>query len=62
MKTYKITEYRPATLKWEYMVSAETEDEAREIVMRGDISSSDFDFIEDETDSGYYEINEEYTN
>jgi hypothetical protein len=58
MKTYKITEYRPATLKWEYTVEAETEEEALESVMRGDISSSNFDFEEEYETTGEFEVEE----
>jgi hypothetical protein len=64
MKTYTIIEYRPATLRWEYTVSAETKDEALEIVMRGDVSSDDFSFEEtpDYHSKGEFEITEELPN
>jgi hypothetical protein len=62
MKTYTIIEYRPATLRWEYTVSAETKEEALEIVMRGDVDSDDFSFEEDPEITGEFEITEELPN
>jgi hypothetical protein len=62
MKTYTIIEYRPATLRWEYTVSAETKEEALEIVMRGDVDSDDFSFEEDHEITGEFEITEELPN
>jgi hypothetical protein len=64
MKTYTIIEYRPATLRWKYTVSAETKDEALMIVMMGDVDSENFSFEEtpDSNSKGEFEIIEELPN
>jgi hypothetical protein len=48
MKQYKVTEYRTALAMTEYVVSADSEDEAISIVQSGEVDPSDFGFtIED---------------
>lgn len=62
MKQYKVTEYRPAMAMWEYVVEAETEDEAISMVETdGTIEPSDFEFIIEDNDEElppHYEVTE----
>lgn len=62
MKQYKVTEYRPAMAIWEYVVEAETEDEAISMVENNtNVEPSDFEFIIEDNDEelpSHYEVTE----
>jgi hypothetical protein len=44
MKEFIITETRPATVTWTYQVAAETEDEALELAINGEVAPVHFDY------------------
>jgi hypothetical protein len=55
MKTFRIIETRPATAYWEYVVEAETEEQALEKVFSSQIEADDFGYEMDEDDDGNVE-------
>jgi hypothetical protein len=59
MKTFIVTETRPATYYWEYKVEAETAEEALDKVLNGDVEANDSYAEEDESEDSDYEIIEE---
>ena len=56
MKEYRIIESRPATYYWEYIVTANNEEEALHKVLDGNIEASETWVEEDEGEDSDYEI------
>ena len=53
---FKIVESRPATYYWEYIVEAESETEALEKILSGDIAASESYVEEGDGDESDFEI------
>lgn len=60
MKTFRITEEAPVVCTWMYIVEAETEEEALELVTNGDIEAVDMNIEVDYEETEFiYHIEEE---
>jgi hypothetical protein len=60
MKTFRITEEAPVVCAWMYIVEAETEEEALELVTNGDVEAVDMSIeIDYENTDFTYNIEEE---
>lgn len=55
-KEFRIIESRPATYYWEYIVEAETETEALNMVLDGEVESTEAWAEESESDESDFEI------
>jgi len=51
MKTFKIIEEAPVTCVWTYIVEAETEEEALELVTNGDVEAAEMNIEVDYEDA-----------
>lgn len=58
MQTFKIIESRPATYYWEYIVEAENETEALNMVLEGEIEAEETYVEESEGEESDYEISQ----
>ena len=58
MKEYRIIESRPATYYWEYIVEAETQTEALNKVLEGEIEAESTYVEESEDEDSDYEISD----
>jgi hypothetical protein len=58
MQTFKIIESRPATYYWEYIVEAENETEALNMVLEGEIEAESTYVEESEGEESDYEISQ----
>ncbi len=56
MKEYRIIESRPATYYWEYIVKANSETEALNMVLDGNIEADESWVDEDEGEDSDYEV------
>lgn len=59
MPVYYITETKPAILRWEFVVTAETEEEALHKVMDGQVDPTEHFTDEDPFESSEYSVEEE---
>jgi hypothetical protein len=60
MKTFVITEEAPVICIWTYIVEAETEEEALELVTNGDVEAAEMNIEVDYEDAEFtYHIEEE---
>jgi hypothetical protein len=55
---FKITESRPATYYWEYIVEAKNETEALNQVLEGDIEAESSYVVESDSDESDFEISD----
>ena len=55
MPIYNITEIKPATQRWEFVVEAENEEEALRMVMDGEVDPIEHDW-EETLDPSEYEV------
>lgn len=62
MPKFRVTETRPATMVWEYIVEAETSEEAISIVEDGGVEPIDHtsDYLSDFSVRSQYEAEEEF--
>jgi hypothetical protein len=62
MPKFRVTETRPATMVWEYIVEAETQEEAITIVEDGGVEPIDHssDYLSDFSVRSHYEAEEEF--
>jgi hypothetical protein len=59
MPIYNITETKPAILRWDYTVFAQSEEEALEMIQDGKVEAENYSVDEDPFESFDYEIEEE---
>lgn len=56
MPKFKITETKPAILRWEFTVEAENEEEALRMVMDGEVDVAEFVTDEEPFESSHYNV------
>jgi len=56
MKTFRIVESQQAVVHYYYSVQAETEEEALEMILKGEVKHDELRYILDNTDESFFDV------